>query len=329
MQAYQEQSAARTRELEQKIQQLEALIGQLKPAPGAPGAAASPSVAPPRPATAPTAAATPSSPPPSPASRPQIGRPAEAVPNLLAHLRRWQPWLRQLRHRAQRHPRRSLAAAGAVVLAVGWWGLHSSAANPPAPFRQGNRWGLLSAAGDTLAPAQYAAIGEFKDGRAVVERDGVMGFVDTKGQEVIKPAYDALYPYAGGFARARIGRLYTFLDEKGEEFPAYFYSARDFSEGHAAVLDYRGWYYLTGPDEPAAPPVTFQEAYSFSNGLARVKTRGAFTFITPEFLADTTEGTKPFSRYTNAADFDEHDRARVTQAGRTFFINREGEEVKE
>lgn len=331
MQAYQQQSAARTQELEQKIQQLEALIGQLKPTPAAPGATPAPTAAAPtapKPSAAPKPPTAPPTPPPS-GPRPQFGRPAEAANDLLAQVRRWRPRLRQLRHQVQRHPKRSLAAAGAAVLLLGWWGLHTSTGNPPATFRQGNRWGLISTGGDTLAPAQYASIGEFINGRAVVERDGAMGFVDEQGKEVIKPAYDALYPYAEGFARARIGRLYTFLDEKGEEFPAYYYSARDFAEGHAAVLDYRGWYYLTGPDEPSTPPATFQEAYSFSKGLARVKTKGSFTFITQDYLADTTKGFSPFSRYTNAADFDEHDRARVTQAGRTFFINREGEEVKE
>lgn len=338
MQSYQEQSAARTRELEQKIQQLEALIGQLKPT-------AEPATAPPPPAAVassavPTGDASqstptptqPTAPSPKPWSglkRPQIGRPADAAQGLLAGLRQWRPRLRQLRSAAKRNPRASLAAAGAAVLVLGWWGLHTSSNTPPTPFREGNRWGLISAGGDTLVPAQYGAIGEFKEKRAVVEHDGVLGFVNEQGQEVVKPAYDALFPYSEGYARARIGRLYTFLDEKGEEFGAYYYSARDFAEGHAAVLDYRGWYYITGPDEPAAEPVTFQEAYSFSKGLARVKTQGAFTFITPKFLADTTEGIKPFSRYANAADFDEHDRARVMQAGRSFFINREGEEVKE
>jgi hypothetical protein len=215
------------------------------------------------------------------------------------------------------------------VLALGWWGLHSSSATPPTTFREGKRWGLLAASGDTLLPATYSAIGEFKDGKAVVEKDGRMGFIDAKGKEVVKPAYAALYPYSDGYARARVGRLFTFLDEKGEEFGSYYYSARDFSEGHAAVLDYRGWYYITGPDDLVAEPVIFQEAYPFSKGLARVKTKGTFTFITKDYLADTTEGIAPFQRYANAADFDEHDRARVMQAGRTFYINRKGEEVKE
>ncbi|TGE09704.1 WG repeat-containing protein [Hymenobacter fodinae] len=319
MQTYQAQSAARTQELEQKIQQLEALIRQLSA-----GSGGAPASAPP-----PSAQVNPAASGPTWPKVPQFGRSTQAAQNLLeAGLAQWKPRYQQARTYTRRYPRRSLAV-GAAVLALGWWALRSSTTAAPTPFREGNRWGLLSASGDTLLPATYASIGEFKDGRAVVEQAGVKGFVDDAGKEVVKPAYAALYPYAGGYARARIGKLYTFLDEKGEEFGAYYYSAHDFAEGRAAVLDYRGWFYITGPDAPTTEPVVFQEAYSFQKGLARVKTGGRFTFISSDYLADTTEGIAPFGRYTHASDFDDQDRARVQQDGRTFYINRKGEEVKD
>ncbi|QJX46431.1 hypothetical protein HMJ29_05565 [Hymenobacter taeanensis] len=325
MQAYQAQSAARTQELEQKIQQLEALIRQLSPD-MAGKAAAVPTSAPAAPAASGVAA---------PAARPtwprtlqlQFRQPKAAAQAVRAALPRWRQYARTAGSYVRRYPRRS-AAVGAAVLALGWWGLHSSSATPPTAFREGNRWGLLSASGDTLLPATYASIGEFTDGRAIVTQNGVKGFVDAAGQEVVKPAYTALYPYSDGYARARVGQLYTFLDEKGEELGAFYFNAHDFTEGYAAVRDYRGWFYITGPDVPT-DPVIFQEAHPFSKGLARVKTRGRFTFITSDFLADTTEGTAPFGRYTLASDFDKQDRARVKQGGRTFYINRKAEEVKE
>jgi hypothetical protein len=326
IQSYQAQSAARTQELEQKIQQLEALIRQLSA-----GSEVTPvqNTEPPVQTTS-----LPTTPPVAPSAPawpkvPQFGRSKQAAQNLLAAgLQQWQPRYQQARLYTRRYPRRSLAV-GAAVLALGWWALLSSNTPPPTAFRDGNRWGLLSASGDTLLPATYASIEEFKDGRAVVEREGVRGFIDDDGKEIVKPAYAALYPYSDGFARARIGKLYTFLDEKGEEFGAYYYSAHDFAEGRAAVLDYRGWFYITGPDASASEPVVFQEAYTFSKGLARVKFGGRFTFIKEDYLADTTEGIAPFSRYTHASDFDDRDRARVMQGGRTFYINRKGEEVKE
>lgn len=272
-----------------------------------------------------------------PPRREQFGRPAQARQQLLAGLARWRPAMRRLAGRLgpwaarlRQQPRWAAYAAGGgatLLLAVGIARCNSAAT--PVPFQQQGRYGLLDSDGDTLLPARYAHIGEFREHRAVVEQDGAFGFVQDDGQEVIKPAYDALYPYAGGYARAKVGQYYTFIDAAGEEFGAYYYAARDFAEGYAAVLDHRGWHYITGPDEPATAPVIFQEAYSFDKELARIKTKGYFTFIGPEYLADTTSGTAPFGRYSSATDFDAQGRARVRQQGRTFFIDRDGDEVKE
>jgi hypothetical protein len=176
-------------------------------------------------------------------------------------------------------------------------------------------------------PARYASATEFRNGQAVVEQQGAFGFIDDQGQEKVAPAYDALNPYADGFARVRIGDLYTFIDEEGNEFSRYFFNALDFSEERAAVLDHRGWFYISGPGAETKPPVLFQEAYSFHDGLARVKLNGTYTFISDDYLNDPATGTTPFGRYTDAADFVDG-RARVVQNGRTFYINRQGEEVQ-
>ncbi|MBX0291525.1 WG repeat-containing protein [Hymenobacter sp. HSC-4F20] len=343
IQNYRTELESRNQELGSKIQQLENLIQRLSAAPVVPplGSTAIPPVLPPKPAAT-EAAPPPPAPsatrmePPSP-RREQFGRPAEARQQLLAGLERWRPAVRRLTSRlgpwarqVRQHPRWAAYAAGggaALLLALGIARCNSTSA--PVPFQHQGRYGLLDSDGDTLLPARYAHIGEFREHRAVVEQDGVFGVVQDDGQEVVKPAYDALYPYAGAYARVKVGQYYTFIDAAGEEFGAYYYAARDFSEGYAAVLDHRGWHYITGPDEPATTPVIFQEAYSFDKELARIKTKGYFTFIQSDYLADTTSGTAPFGRYSNATDFDAQGRARVTQQGRTFFIDRDGDEVKE
>ena len=124
----------------------------------------------------------------------------------------------------------------------------------------------------------------------------------------------------------RVGEAYTFLEEGGQEFDHYFFNALDFAEGHAAVLDHRGWFYLNGPEVPEKP-VIFREAYSFTDGLARVRLPDGYTFITSDYLTDPANGTKPFGRYELAADFIDG-KARVTQNGRRFLIDKDGEEVK-
>ena len=197
----------------------------------------------------------------------------------------------------------------------------------PVPFQENGRWGYADASGKPVVPAQYTAASPFQAGQAVVAKNGAYGMLNEQGKEVVPPAYDALNPYVGGFARARVGETYTFLDEDGQEFDHLYFNALDFAEGHAAVLDHRGWHYISGPTESDTPPVVFDEAYAFVDGLARVKLRDGYTYITADYLDDPSRGTKPFGRYDLATDFADG-KAHVTQGGRRFVINKSGEEVK-
>jgi|GEM_PF-2247707 len=222
--------------------------------------------------------------------------------------------------------RRRVAAGGLAALVLLGWGASHLGSNPPVPFQENGRLGFADASGKPVIPAQFTAAGPFLAGRAVVAKAGAYGMVDEAGKELIAPAYDALNPYAGGYARARVGDTYTFIDEQGQEFDTYYFNALDFAEGRAAVLDHRGWHYINGPNEPEKP-VIFMEAYSFVDGLARVRLADGYTFITPAYLDDPSRGTKPFGRYQLATDFADG-KARVTQNGRQFFIDKDGDEVK-
>ena len=352
-------SESRNRDLDAKIQQLGQLIEQFNvraaapspataaavpspaasvaaapaaaPGPAAPAAAAgpagpastvpNPAVAAPGPAPAASVAAGPAAPPL--AAAPRVGA---ALPSpLLAALggfRRLRVWRRRL-------PRVAALLGVAGLLGLGVWGLSHVKSGPPVPYQENGKWGLADASGTPVVPAKYSAVGPVQQERAVVEDQGVYGLIDEAGKEVVAPAYDALNPYAGGYARVRVGNVYTFLDEDGQEFADYYFNAFDFSDGLTAVLDHRGWHYLRGPEpeDPAKPPVLFKEAYSFHEGLARVRLADGYTYITKDYLADPTQGTKPFGRYALATDF-ENGRARVTQSGRSFLIDTDGEPVK-
>ncbi len=289
---------ARNRELEAKIDQLGQLIDKLHS--GAPAAVPSPVAL-----------------PTQPAGKPPIGLAAWG-----ARLRRVRAWRRQW-------PRAGVVAGGLGLLGLGLWGLSHLGHEAPVPYQENGRWGFAAPDGTPVVPARYSSVAAFQQARAVVETEGVYGMIDEAGKEVLPLAYDALNAYADGYARVRVGDAYTFVDERGREFDTYYFNALDFAEGRAAVLDHRGWHYLTGPEpeDPAKPPVIFREAYSFRNGLARVRLADVYTFISPDYLDDPAEGTAPFGRYESATDF-EQGRAQVTQGGRSFFINPAGEPVE-
>ncbi|MCC2547301.1 WG repeat-containing protein [Hymenobacter sp. BT175] len=286
------ESETRNQELDAKIQQLSRLIEQLHQHPG-------------------------------PASSPGSAQaPGRAVGSTLPA-----PGFRLLRRWRQRLPRMGAVLGGATLLLLALWGISRLSADPPAPYQENGKWGF-AADGEPVIPARFSFAGPFQDRRAVVAENGAYGMIDPTGKEVVPLLYDALNPFVGGYARARVGDAYTFVDEEGQEFTTYFYNALDFSEGYAAVLDHRGWHYIRGPEEeePSKPPVIFREAYSFREGLARVKLADGYTFITKDYLTDPAEGTKPFTRYELATDF-ENGRAQVTQQGRRFLIDTSAEPV--
>ena len=357
MEASKAESAARNQELDGKIQQLNQLIDQLSarsvpvvsPTVAVPAAQGAPIIAPPVAMPSVTGPVLPAAPgagtvvaaPPVARFVPSAAAPAAAIPLAVAPAAaaassvatgtpwrfEWPPQLRQLGQRALLLPRAGLLAAGADALALAVLLFARSGNEAPVPFQENGRWGYADASGKPVVAAQYAAASPFLAGQAVVAKDGAYGFVNEEGKEVVPLAYDALNPYAGGFARARVGDAYTFIDEKGQEFDHYYFNALDFAEGHAAVLDHRGWHYISGSTEPATAPLIFAEAYSFTDGLARVKLRDGYTYITSDYLADSSSGSKPFGRYTLATDFADG-KARVTQGGRSFTIDNDGDEVK-
>ena len=126
-----------------------------------------------------------------------------------------------------------------------------------------------------IVPPKYKFIGDFKEGRAMVEIDGKYGFIDHNGKEVIECKYDYVgsfeegiagkygfidhngkevieckYDYVGSFeegiAKVEIDDNRGFIDHNGKEITkCIYYDAGDFEEGRAPVLrDGEGWGYI-------------------------------------------------------------------------------------
>mgnify|MGYP000429740785 FL=1 len=92
------------------------------------------------------------------------------------------------------------------------------------------------------------------------------------------------------------------------------------------MRDQRGWQYITGPEpeDLNTPPFLFREAYSFHDGLARVRLDPGYTYITERNLAG--QGPSVFQLYEAATDF-ENGRAQVTLQRRRFTIDTNGQPV--
>ena len=104
--------------------------------------------------------------------------------------------------------------------------------------------------------AQFYNIGSWSEGliAAVGSRDGHFGYVNNKGDFVIKPQFDMAFPFHEGLAVVIIDNKYGYIDKTGKIIlkPQFevdyselshgdFYSFRRFSEGVAQCV-YQGYY---------------------------------------------------------------------------------------
>lgn len=110
--------------------------------------------------------------------------------------------------------------------------------------------GLIDTKGKILVNfGKYQGFSPFYEGRAAVLKDGLWGFIDVKGNEVIKPQY---------------------------------YEYKNFSDGLALVKKITGWYFINNVGKSVIGPIRFDyfdnkydfnEISNFKNGLAYISNR--------------------------------------------------------
>ena len=104
--------------------------------------------------------------------------------------------------------------------------------------------------GEVFAEAKYDDVEAFREGLARVEKYGKYGYINKKGEEVVKVGkYDYVRYFSEGLALVRIGDYetgkYGFINKKGEEVVEPKYDdASSFSEGIAPVREGDNWYII-------------------------------------------------------------------------------------
>ena len=142
----------------------------------------------------------------------------------------------------------------------------------------------------TGAPAffrQFLNLSPFHGGLAAVEVDGKWGFIDKKGNDVIKAEYASVSDFSEGYAVVRYdvtgGGHYrsSFVDSTGTVVAnTRFNHARGFSEGLAVVENSKGnRLVLNKRFVTNMGNLPYEEIKDFHEGLARVKVGDKYGFI--------------------------------------------------
>lgn len=126
----------------------------------------------------------------------------------------------------------------------------------------GGKYGIINKKGAKLTPFTFDYIASADDkGRFPAKKDGTSGFINEKGEWLLKTSYDYCYKFTNGVARVYKNGLWGYIDENANEIVAP--SLLDCGEYHkdraAFSTDGLLWGYLTldmSLDSPPKPVVT-------------------------------------------------------------------------
>ncbi len=152
-----------------------------------------------------------------------------------------------------------------------------------------DKWGFIDTSGKTVIHPKFDDIGWFHGGRAIVNLDGKIAFIDRHGEVVARPYYSRgtgkvkaapkqdylfVFGFSDGLAEARTVENTGYVNDSGRTvIEPRFLSGGDFNDGLAPVLTSEHWGYIDRTGRMAIEP-RFTLARAFSEGLACVDTGG-------------------------------------------------------
>lgn len=147
----------------------------------------------------------------------------------------------------------------------------------PVKTVNGVKWGYIDNKGNFVIKPKYDFAYDFaENGIAIVEEKNLYGIIDQLGKYVLQPKYDSINEFSEGRAAAVQGDIFKVIDENGKELttkPYIFIGS--FKEGRAvmAITDKQGksLYGYLDREGKEAVPPKFEYVGDFNNGKAVVK----------------------------------------------------------
>lgn len=171
------------------------------------------------------------------------------------------------------------------------------------------KWGFIEKSGKYAIPPTYDEVGIFSDGVAAVRINNKWGYIDKNNKILINPMYDAANHFEEGLAAVESDNKLLFIDKGGSTvISTNFRTGESFSEGLAVVASFdeeenerlrvwadaqfreKGilyqlnksalwkWGYIDRSGQIVIP-LQFEQANSFSNGLAAIQVNGKWGYI--------------------------------------------------
>lgn len=153
-------------------------------------------------------------------------------------------------------------------------------------YRRGNRWGYAYTDGERIVvDREIIGAYDFEEGRAVIRTPRGYGLIDTSGRLIMNDVWEQMCWYSAEnvvVAADGMGHWHLY-DRMGRQLTAVACDwLGDASEGIVVAKRNGKFGYFT-TDGTKRTDFLYEEAYSFSNGLARVKYGGNYYHIDTTF----------------------------------------------
>ena len=159
------------------------------------------------------------------------------------------------------------------------------------------------------------------DALIIVEWEGLYGFMDTEGNEVVPCIYHNADHFQYGYARVYLDGKWGLVDKNGlEVLPCKYSDTGVCTEGMACVKINGKWGYVDIETGEELVIGKYDYVYIFCEGIARVEKNNKYGFIdkTGKEIAPCIYGGSYFFREGFAA---------VTRSGKCGYIDKNGKEV--
>lgn len=226
-------------------------------------------------------------------------------------------------------------------------------------FQKNGLKGLINLEGKTIIPAQYSSIDYFNEGLSPVLKYNKWGFADAEGNlvvdckyaevkkgfyngtvevrtpdnwllinnndTIILPEYDEVLPFYGKAAAFRIGNLWGFLNDHGEEsiepeFVELVFNKGGDVFGRILQADGLSYWVLIGNNGRQLTSNLYSEIVRFTEGYAAIKNSNGWGFIDVNGLEIVSPKYDAVRNFSNG-------RAAVMKNDLWGFINTSGHEV--
>lgn len=143
------------------------------------------------------------------------------------------------------------------------------------------KYGYLDKNGNIAIPIKYTIAKSFCEGFAEVSaKNDKWGFIDKNGNEIAASKYLMTKPFSDGFAAVRLGDAWGFIDITGKEVvPLKYKNVRDFSEGFACAMNDKFKWSIINRNGKEIDGFRYNDMKPFSEGLAAAELNGKWGFV--------------------------------------------------